>query len=185
MFVQLQQGSGKPLYNWYLENNDIDLVQYGTFHGVEMGVNTEGRFTSLELTNSSNKSCINGLFINNNHVNNANTHGITFTANFVQCNNNFVRGCGKIGIFAYGGTKGNITNNVIADCGRNNVSNRNFSIAIGDNNAFHIWRFKCGNNTCDTIGMFGGTDAAYVHDNIGRIVDINSPFYTKANNYDI
>ena len=186
MFVQLQQGSGKPLYNWYLENNDIDLVQYGTFHGVEMGVNTEGRFSSLESTNPSDQNCcINGLFINNNHVNNANTHGITFTANFVQCNNNFVRGCGKIGIFAYGGTKGNITNNVIADCGRNNVSNRNFSIAIGDNRGFHVWRFNCGNNVCDTIGMFGGTDAAYVHDNIGRIVEINSPFYTNVNNYDI
>lgn len=185
MFVECKEGSGQGLFNWYVEQNDVDLVQGGTFHGVEMGVNTEGRFCRFEATNSSTRACINGLFINNNHINNANTHGITFTANFVECNNNFVRGCGKIGIFAYGGIKGNIMNNVIADCGRNNVSNRNFSIAIGDNNAIHIWRFNCGNNTCDTIGMFGGTDAAYVHDNIGKIVDINSPFYTKANNYDI
>lgn len=185
MFIECKEGSGSTLYNWYIENNDVDLVQGGTFHGVEMGTNTEGRFCRLETTNYSTNACIDGLFINNNHVNNANTHGITFSANFVQCNGNFVRGCGKIGIFAYGGTKGNITNNIVADCGKNNVSNRNFSIAIGDNSAFHVWRFNCGNNVCDTIGMFGGTDAAYVHDNVGKIVEINNPAYTNVDNYNI
>ena len=90
-----------------------------------------------------------------------------------------------MGIFAYGGTKGNITNNVIADCGKNNVPNRNFSIGIGDNGSFHVWRFNCGNNVCDTIGVFGGTDAAYVHDNVARIVEINNPSYTDVDNYDI
>ena len=184
-FVRCDEGSGTGLFNWYIESNDVDLVRGGTFHGEQMEANTEGRFCWFEPTDPSNKSCVNGLFINNNHVNNANTHGITFTANFVQCNNNFVRGCGKMGIFAYGGTKGCITNNVIADCGKNGVANRDFSIGIGDNGSFHVWRFNCGNNVCDTIGMFGGTDAAYVHDNIARIVEINDPAYTNVDNYDI
>ena len=151
-----------------------------------MQVNTEGRFSRLESTNSSNQNCcINGLFINNNRVNNANTHGITFTANFVQCNNNFVKGCGKIGIFVYGGTKANITNNVVADCGISNVSNRNFYIAIGDNNASPAWRINCANNICDTIGVFGGISTAYVHDNVARIVEINNPNYINNNNHEL
>ena len=186
MFVELKEGSGNPIYNWYLENNDIDLVQGGIFHGMEMQVNTEGRFSRLESTNSSNQNCcINGLFINNNRVNNANTHGITFTANFVECNNNFVSDCGKIGIFAYGGTKANITNNVVADCGKSNVSNRNFFIAIGDNNASPAWRINCANNICDTIGVFGGISTAYVHDNVARIVEINNPNYINNNNHEL
>ena len=184
-FVELKEGSGQNLYNWYLEQNEVDLVQGGTFHGVEMGVNTEGRFCRFEATNSSNKTCINGLFINNNHVNNANTHGITFTANFVECNNNFVRGCGKIGIFAYGCVLGNIMNNIVEGCGKNNVTNRNFAIAIGDNSAFNVWRINCANNTCYNIGVFGGTTSTYVHDNIAKVVEINNPSYVNNNNHDI
>ena len=184
-FVELKEGSGQNLYNWYIEQNDVDLVQGGTFHGVEMGVNTEGRFCRFEATNPSIRNCINGLFINNNHVNNANTHGITFTANFVECNNNFVRGCGKIGIFAYGGTQAVIMNNVIADCGKNNVTNRNFAIAIGDNSSYPVWRISCANNICFNIAVFGGTTSTYVHDNIAKVVEINNPSYINNNNHDI
>ena len=184
-FVELKEGSGQSLFNWYVEQNDVDLVQGGTFHGVEMGVNTEGRFCRFEATNSSIRNCINGLFINNNHVNNANTHGITFTANFVECNNNFVRGCGKIGIFGYGGTQAVIMNNVIADCGKSNVTNRNFAIAIGDNSSYPVWRFSCANNICYNIAVFGGTTSTYVHDNIAKVVEINNPSYVNNNNHDI
>ena len=173
------------MFNWYVEQNDVDLVQGGTFHGIEMGVNTEGRFCRFEATNPSTRACINGLFINNNHVNNANTHGITFTANFVECNNNFVRGCGKIGIFAYGGTQGTIMNNVIADCGKSNATNRNFAIAIGDNGSYPVWRISCANNICFNIAVFGGTTSTYVHDNIARVVEINNPSYVNNNNHDI
>ena len=185
MFVECKEGSGENLFNWYLEGNDVNLVQGGTFHGIEMGVNAEGRFCRLEATNSSIKTCINGLFINNNHINNANTHGITFTANFVECNNNFVRGCGKMGIFAYGCNQGNIMNNVIADCGKSNATNRNFSIGIGDNGGFNVWRINCANNTCYNIGVFGGTTSTYVHDNIAKVVEINNPSYVNNNNHDI
>ena len=184
-FVELKEGSGQSLFNWYVEQNDVDLVQGGTFHGVEMGVNTEGRFCRFEATNSSVRNCINGLFINNNHVNNANTHGITFTANFVECNNNFVRGCGKIGIFAYGGTQAVIMNNVIADCGKSNATNRNFAIAIGDNSSYPVWRISCANNICYNIAVFGGTTSTYVHDNIAKVVEINNPSYVNNNNHDI
>ena len=185
MFVECKEGSGQNLYNWYIEQNDVDLVQSGTFHGVEMGVNTEGRFCRFEATNPSIRNCINGLFINNNHVNNANTHGITFTANFVECNNNFVRGCGKIGIFAYGGTQAVIMNNVIGDCGKSNATNRNFAIAIGDNSSYPVWRFSCANNICFNIAVFGGTTSTYVHDNIAKVVEINNPSYVNNNNHDI
>ena len=184
-FVECKEGSGQGLFNWYVEQNDVDLVQGGTFHGIEMGVNTEGRFCRFEATNSSTRACINGLFINNNHVSNANTHGITFTANFVECNNNFVRGCGKIGIFAYGGTQAVIMNNVIADCGKSNVTNRNFAIAIGDNSSYPVWRFSCANNICYNIAVFGGTTSTYVHDNIAKVVEINNPSYVNNNNHDI
>ena len=184
-FVELKEGSGQHLYNWYVEQNDVDLVQGGTFHGVEMGVNTEGRFCRFEATNPSIRNCINGLFINNNHVNNANTHGITFTANFVECNNNFVLGCGKIGIFAYGCNLGNITNNVVERCGTNNVANRNSGIAIGDNSGFNVWRINCANNICYDIAVFGGTTSTYVHDNIARIVEVNNPSYVNNNNHEI
>ena len=184
-FVELKEGSGQNLYNWYVEQNDVDLVQGGTFHGVEMGINAEGRFCRFEATNSSTRNCIYGLFINNNHVNNANTHGITFTANFVECNNNFVRGCGKIGIFAYGGTQAVIMNNVIADCGKSNATNRNFAIAIGDNSSYPVWRISCANNICFNIAVFGGTTSTYVHDNIARVVEINNPSYINNNNHDI
>ena len=184
-FVELKEGSGQHLYNWYVEQNDVDLVQGGTFHGVEMGVNTEGRFCRFEATNPSIRNCINGLFINNNHVSNANTHGITFTANFVECNNNFVRGCGKIGIFGYGGSQAVIMNNVIADCGKSNAANRNFAIAIGDNSSYPVWRFSCANNVCYNIAVFGGTTSTYVHDNIAKVVEINNPSYINNNNHDI
>ena len=184
-FVELKEGSGQHLYNWYVEQNDVDLVQGGTFHGVEMGVNTEGRFCRFEATNPSIRNCINGLFINNNHVSNANTHGITFTANFVECNNNFVRGCGKIGIFGYGGSQAVIMNNVIADCGKSNAANRNFAIAIGDNSSYPVWRFSCANNVCYNIAVFGGTTSSYVHDNIAKVVEINNPSYINNNNHDI
>lgn len=185
MFVECKEGCGQGLFNWYIEQNDVDLVKGGTFHGTEMGVNTESRFCRFEATNSSTRACINGLFINNNHINNANTHGITFTANFVECNNNFVRGCGKIGIFAYGCSQGVIMNNVIADCGSSNVANRNFAIAIGDNGGFDVWRINCANNTCFNIGVFGGTTSTYVHDNIAKVVEINNPSYVNNNNHDI
>ncbi|WP_291626000.1 hypothetical protein [Clostridium sp.] len=185
MFVECKEGSGLNLFNWYIEQNDVDLVKGETFHGIEMGVNTEGRFCRFEATNSSSKYCINGLFINNNHINNANTHGITFTANFVECNNNFIRGCGKIGIFAYGCSQGVIMNNVIADCGSNNVTNRNFAIAIGDNGSFPVWRISCANNVCYNIAVFGGTTSTYVHDNIGKVVEINNPSYVNNNNHDV
>ena len=185
MFTELKEGSGESLSNWYIEQNDVDLVQGGTFHGVEMGVNTEGRFCRLEATNPSIRNCINGLFINNNHVNNANTHGITFTANFVECNNNFVRGCGKIGIFAYGGSQAVIINNVIADCGKNGVTNRNFAIGIGDNGAYSVWRVNCANNICLDICVFGGVGSTYVHDNISKVVSINNPSFVNNNNHDI
>ena len=185
MFTELKEGSGESLSNWYIEQNDVDLVQGGTFHGVEMGVNTEGRFCRLEATNPSIRNCINGLFINNNHVNNANTHGITFTANFVECNNNFVRGCGKIGIFAYGGSQAVIMNNVIADCGKNGVTNRNFAIGIGDNGAYSVWRVNCANNICLDICVFGGVGSTYVHDNISKVVSINNPSFVNNNNHDI
>lgn len=185
MFTELKEGSGENLYNWCLENNDVDLVRGGTFHGIQMEVNTEGRFCRLEATNSSTKTCVNGLFINNNHINNANTHGITFTANYVECNNNYVSGCGKIGIFAYGCSQGNIMNNIIADCGKNNVSNRNFAIGIGDNGAFSVWRINCANNICLDICVFGGVGSTYVHDNIGKIVSINNSIFVNNNNHDI
>ena len=185
MFVECKEGSGQGLFNWYVEQNDVDLVQGGTFHGQEIGVNTECRFCRFEATNSSTRACINGLFINNNHINNANTHGITFTANFVECNNNFVRGCGKIGIFAYGCSQGTIMNNVIADCGKSNVTNRNFAIAIGDNASFPVWRISCANNVCYNIAVFGGTTSTYVHDNIAKVVEINNPSYINNNNHDI
>lgn len=184
MFVELKEGCGQGLFNWYLEQNDVDLVKGGTFHGTEMGVNAEGRFCRLEATNSSTKACINGLIITNNHINNANTHGITFTANFVVCNNNFVRGCGKIGIFAYGCSQGTIMNNVIADCGTSGAANRNFGIGIGDSQ-FGIWRINCGNNICYDIALFGGVGSTYVHDNIARIVSINSPSFINENNHEI
>lgn len=184
MFVELKEGCGQGLFNWYLEDNDVDLVKGGTFHGTEMGVNAEGRFCRLEATNSSTKACINGLVITNNHINNANTHGITFTANFVVCNNNFVRGCGKIGIFAYGCSQGTIMNNVIADCGTSGAGNRNFSIGIGDSE-FGVWRINCGNNICYDICLFGGVGSTYVHDNIGKIITINSPSFINENNHDI
>ena len=184
-FVELKEGSGQNLYNWYVEQNDVDLVQGGTFHGVNMEINTEGRFCRFESTNPSIRNCINGLFINNNHVSNANTHGITFTANFVECNNNFVRGCGKIGIFAYGGTQAVIMNNVIGDCGKSNVTNRNFAIAIGDNSSYPVWRINCANNICFNIAVFGGTTSTYVHDNIAKVVEINNPSYVNNNNHDI
>ena len=184
MFVELKSGSGQNLHNWYIENNDADLVQGGTFHGIEMEVNAESRFCRIEATNSSTKACIHGLFINNNHVNNANTHGITFTANFVECNNNFVRGCGKIGIFAYGCSQGNIMNNVVSGCGKNNVTNRNFAIGIGDS-AFGVWRINCANNICLDICVFGGVGSTYVHDNISQVHAINNPSFVNNNNYDI
>ena len=149
-----------------------------------MEVNTEGRFCRFEATNSSTKNCINGLFINNNHVNNANTHGITFTANFVECNNNFVSDCGKIGIFAYGCSQGNIMNNIISGCGKNNVTNRNFAIGIGDS-AFGVWRVNCANNNCLDICVFGGVGSTYVHDNISQVHAINNPSFVNNNNYDI
>ena len=76
-------------------------------------------------------------------------------------------------------------NNVIADCGSNNVTNRNFAIAIGDNSAFPVWRINCANNTCFNIGVFGGTTSTYVHDNIARVVEINNPSYVNNNNHDI
>ena len=184
MFVELKSGSGQNLYNWYIENNDADLVRGGTFHGIEMEVNAEGRFCRIEATNSSIKTCINGLFINNNHISNANTHGITFTANFVECNNNFVNDCGKIGIFAYGCSQGNIMNNVISGCGKNNVTNRNFAIGIGDS-AFGVWRINCANNICLDICVFGGVGSTYVHDNISQVHAINNPSFVNNNNYDI
>lgn len=184
MFVELKEGCGQGLFNWYLEDNDVNLVKGGTFHGTEMGVNAEGRFCRLEATNSSTKACINGLVITNNHIDEANTHGITFTANFVVCNNNFVRGCGKIGIFAYGCSQGTIMNNVISDCGTNGAVNRNFGIAIGDSE-FGVWRINCGNNICYDICVFGGVGSTYVHDNIGRIVTINNPSFINENNHEI
>lgn len=184
MFVELKEGCGQGLFNWYLEDNDVNLVKGGTFHGTEMGVNAEGRFCRLEATNSSTKACINGLVITNNHIDEANTHGITFTANFVVCNNNFVRGCGKIGIFAYGCSQGTIMNNVIADCGTSGAGNRNFSIGIGDSE-FGVWRINCGNNICYDIALFGGVGSTYVHDNIAKIITINSPSFINENNHDI
>ena len=150
-----------------------------------MEVNTEGRFCRLEPTNYSTNTCIDGLFINNNHVNNANTHGISFSANFVECNNNYVRGCGKMGIFAFGCSQSNITNNIIIDCGSNNVTNRNFAIGIGHNPNFRTWRVNCANNVCRDIAVFGGTDSAYVHDNIAKIVEIDNPSYVNNNNHDM
>ena len=185
MFVELKGGSGRQLYNWFIENNDVDLVRGGTFHGVEMEVNTEGRFCRLEPTNHSTNACVDGLFINNNHVNNANTHGITFSANFVECNNNYVRGCGKIGIFAYGCSQSNITNNIVIDCGSNNVDLRKFDMGIGHNPDFRTWRVNCANNVCRDIAVFGGTDSAYVHDNIAKIVEIDNPTYVNNNNHDM
>lgn len=184
MFVELKEGCGQGLFNWYLEDNDVNLVKGGTFHGTEMGVNAEGRFCRLEATNSSTKACINGLVITNNHIDEANTHGITFTANFVVCNNNFVRGCGKIGIFAYGCSQGTIMNNVIADCGTSGAGNRNFSIGIGDSE-FGVWRINCGNNICYDIALFGGVGSTYVHDNIAKIITINNPSFINENNHDI
>lgn len=184
MFVELKEGCGQGLFNWYLEDNDVNLVKGGTFHGTEMGVNAEGRFCRLEATNSSTKACINGLVITNNHIDEANTHGITFTANFVVCNNNFVRGCGKIGIFAYGCSQGTIMNNVIADCGTSGAGNRNFSIGIGDSE-FGVWRINCGNNICYDIALFGGVGSTYVHDNIAKIIAINNPSFINENNHDI
>lgn len=184
MFVELKEGCGQGLFNWYLEDNDVNLVKGGTFHGTEMGVNAEGRFCRLEATNSSTKACINGLVITNNHIDEANTHGITFTANFVVCNNNFVRGCGKIGIFAYGCSQGTIMNNVIADCGTSGAGNRNFSIGIGDSE-FGVWRINCGNNICYDIALFGGVGSTYVHDNIAKIIIINNPSFINENNHDI
>ena len=184
MFVELKEGCGQGLFNWYLEDNDVNLVKGGTFHGEEMGINSEGRFCRLEATNSSTKACINGLVITNNHIDEANTHGITFTANFVVCNNNFVRGCGKIGIFAYGCSQGTIMNNVISDCGTSGAGNRNFGIAIGDSE-FGVWRINCGNNICYDIALFGGVGSTYVHDNIGKIVTINNPSFVNNNNHDI
>lgn len=184
MFVELKEGCGQGLFNWYLEQNDVNLVKGGTFHGTEMGVNAEGRFCRLEATNSSTKACINGLVITNNHIDEANTHGITFTANFVVCNNNFVRGCGKIGIFAYGCSQGTIMNNVVSDCGTSGSANRNFGIAIGDSE-FGVWRINCGNNICYDIALFGGVGSTYVHDNICKIVTINNPSFVNNNNHEI
>ena len=96
-----------------------------------------------------------------------------------------VRGCGKIGIFAYGGTQAVIMNNVIADCGKSNATNRNFAIAIGDNSSYPVWRISCANNICYNIAVFGGTTSTYVHDNIAKVVEINNPSYVNNNNHDI
>ena len=186
MFVECKTGSGVNLNNWYIESNDIGLARGATLNGVEYtNGNLESGFCKLELLNSSTQTCINGLHINHNHVNNANSHGISFSANFVECNNNFIRGCGKLGIFCYGCSQGAIMNNIIADCGMYGISNRKYSIGIGDNGAKNVWKVSCGNNVCVDIALYGAVSSTYVHDNIARIIEINGPVYVNSNNHDI
>ena len=186
-FAELLSGSANNVYNWYLTNNDYDGVQgVKDFHGKDYSdPNTEGRFLRMEATNG-RELCCNGLVITGNHINNANTHGITFTANFITCSNNFVRGCGKIGIFAYGCSQGIISSNVMGDNGKYGVSNRDYGIMLGDNANKSTWRVIISNNVCHTLGVYGSNvGSSLVMGNISTVIKVNNPSFVDVNNYNI
>ena len=76
--------------------------------GTRLGI--EGRFMKIGDKYKANDP-INVLHVWNNHITKANRHGIGFTADFVQINNNTFYKCGGNGIYCWGGFHINVNNN--------------------------------------------------------------------------
>ena len=78
MFVECKEGSGQGLFNWYVEQNDVDLVQGGTFHGIEMGVNTVNPITPVAFAHATDCKVINCTFKNFNTWHNIEFNGCSY-----------------------------------------------------------------------------------------------------------
>lgn len=95
-----------------------------------------------------------GFIISNNNIKNCHHHGIAGTVNKCVVTNNIIETCGRAGIYAYGGSSWNISNNRISDCNKHsanyaeimigvNPSTATTSCIVSNNNATVI---RCGVN---------------------------------------
>ena len=90
----------------------------------------EGRFMRIADKYKGNDP-INVLHVWNNHITKAYRHGIGFTADFVQINNNTFYKCGGNGIYCWGGFHINVNNNT---CSQIALTVENCSgVAVGGN----------------------------------------------------
>ena len=87
--------------------------------------------------------------IYNNRICNFSGHSIGLTGDWVDINNNFIQGSGKHGIYAYGGAKWKIRNNVVVDAVQS-------SIRLGENPGLELWGATVTDNDFDNIGSVSG-----------------------------
>lgn len=106
---------------------------------------TEGRFMKIGDRYKTNDP-INVLHVWNNHITKANRHGIGFTADFVQINNNTFYKCGGNGIYCWGGFHINVNNNTCSQIGLT-LENCD-GVAVGGNGSLEV-----------SVGMINNNDA--------------------------
>ena len=87
--------------------------------------------------------------IYDNRICNFSGHSIGLTGNWVDINNNFIQTSGKHGIYAYGGAKWKIRNNVVVDAAQS-------SIRLGENPNLELWGATVTDNDFDNIGSVSG-----------------------------
>ena len=87
--------------------------------------------------------------IYDNRICNFSGHSIGLTGDWVDINNNFIQGSGKHGIYAYGGAKWKIRNNVVVDAVQS-------SIRLGENPNLELWGATVTDNDFDNIGSVSG-----------------------------
>ena len=103
--------------------------------------------------------------IYDNRIYNFSGHSIGLTGNWIDINNNFIQGSGKHGIYAFGGAKWKIRNNVVVDAVQS-------SIRLGENPNLELWGATVTDNDFDNIGSVSGINQnTVVTNNRGTIED--------------
>ena len=147
------------------DNCGIDVCHF-YYGGKQQNICKTFMFYSNDITGTKGKDYLNdnvGRFfwgtntdlsfsmvkIYDNRICNFSGHSIGLTGDWVDINNNFIQGSGKHGIYAYGGAKWKIRNNVVVDAVQS-------SIRLGENPNLELWGATVTDNDFDNIGSVSG-----------------------------
>lgn len=147
------------------DNCGIDVCHF-YYGGKQQNICKTFMFYSNDITGTKGKDYLNdnvGRFfwgtntdlsfsmvkIYDNRICNFSGHSIGLTGDWIDINNNFIQGSGKHGIYAYGGAKWKIRNNVVVDA-------EGSSIRLGENPSLELWGATVTDNDFDNVGSVSG-----------------------------
>lgn len=172
--IEIKEGSGQGISKFCFDNNTF-IGMKGQTGFTEK--DKENRFIRIEALrdDGSNYQVVSNVKITNNKISNCNSHGIGVFGNFIDCVNNTITDCGKIGIFFYCVWAGKINNNTCQGNGTYNQGWRNYDIAVGGyDGSRQSWNIAIVGNLCESIcGLNGCPASAYCMGNSCDCINVN------------